>query len=80
VSADFHAAIASLLDAIASSGKPIKLDCAKMDYIDSAGIGLLVMAYKKAQKLGIKIILINVKASTKEILFLANVQKLIEIQ
>ena len=51
-----------------------------MDYIDSAGIGLLVMSHKKAQANHKVIIIINIKQSAREILTLANLQKLIEMR
>lgn len=56
------------------------LDCAELEYIDSAGIGLLVMAYKKAQSKNTKLVIVNLHSSAKEILDLANLQKLIEIR
>lgn len=79
VGAEFNTAFIALLEKVASDGKLVKLDCAKMEYIDSAGIGLLVMSFKKAQQVGAKIIMINVRASAKETLMLANVQRLIDI-
>jgi anti-anti-sigma factor len=60
--------------------KTIYLDCSNLDYIDSAGIGLLVMAYKKAQANGAKLIITNLKQTPREILNLANLQKLIEFK
>ncbi len=74
--ADFNNAVNSALE------KPdvITLDCADLDYIDSAGIGLLVMAQKKAQARSSKIIMTNLKAAPREIISLANLQKFIEIQ
>lgn len=62
------------------NGTTVQLDCINMDYIDSAGIGLLVMAHKKAMTARSTIVLIGVKQSIKEILMLANLQKLIEIK
>lgn len=58
----------------------ITLDCIELEYIDSAGIGLLVMSQKKAQAHQSKLSLINLKTSPKEILHLANLQKIIDIQ
>lgn len=58
----------------------ITLDCADMEYIDSAGIGLLVMSQKKAQSRGSKLVMANLKTSPKEILELANLQKIIEMK
>lgn len=59
--------------------KSIILDCMHIDYIDSAGIGLLLLSHNKAQAVGTKMSIINIKPATKEFLMLANLQKLIEI-
>lgn len=74
-SAEFNGAIRQILD----GGGIITLDCSGLEYIDSAGIGLLVMAQKKALAGGSKIVMINLKSAPKEILQLANLQKIIEI-
>lgn len=74
-SAEFNSAVAAALE---KSGT-ITLDCSELDYIDSAGIGLLVMSQKKAQSRQSKISLINLKSSPKEILGLANLQKIMDI-
>lgn len=78
-SAEFNRILADMLNA-PDDGAEILLDCLQMDYIDSAGIGLLVMAHKKAIAKQASISVINAKPSTKEILLLANLQKLIEIR
>lgn len=72
---DFNNKIASALETPGT----IKLDCIELEYIDSAGIGLLVMSQKKAQARHSKIEMFNLKAAPKEILQLANLQKIIEI-
>ncbi|MES2825743.1 MAG: STAS domain-containing protein [Pseudomonadota bacterium] len=79
-SAQFNAVFAESLAGVSSDDKTILLDCMGMDYIDSAGIGLLVMSHKKAKVANTKIALINLKSQAKEILQLANLQKLIEIR
>ena len=58
----------------------LTLDCIDMAYIDSAGIGLLVMSHKKAQSRQSKIVITNLKSSPREILQLANLQKIIEMK
>jgi anti-anti-sigma factor len=68
---------ASLLEV---SGDLVCLDCCNLDYIDSAGIGLLVMAQKKLLSKDIKLALVNLKETPKEILNLANLQKIIEFR
>ncbi|MDO8341743.1 MAG: STAS domain-containing protein [Cellvibrio sp.] len=74
-SAEFNARIAGFLD----TASTITLDCAELEYIDSAGIGLLVMSQKKAQARQAKLVMINLKPSPKEILQLANLQKIIDL-
>jgi len=78
-SAEFNNVIGAALNA-GGEEKQILLDCTQMDYIDSAGIGLLVMAHKKAMSNNAKIVLDNIKPAAKEILILANLQKLIELR
>lgn len=56
------------------------LDCRDLEYIDSAGIGILVMAHKKSQAKNTKLVITNLNSSAREILGLANLQKLIEIR
>lgn len=74
-SAEFNAKVA---DALNNTGT-ITLDCIELEYIDSAGIGLLVMAHKKAQARQSKLAMVNLKTAPKEILQLANLQKIIDI-
>lgn len=78
-SGEFNSAISAALGEDGSDQK-IHLDFIHMDYIDSAGIGLLVMAHKKAISKGSSIEILHAKASIKEILFLANLQKIISIK
>lgn len=74
-SAEFNGAVKQRIE----QGGSITLDCSGLEYIDSAGIGLLVMAQKKASVNGVNIAMINLRASPKEILELANLQKIIDI-
>ncbi len=78
-SGEFNAAISAAL-AESSAAQKLQLDCMHMDYIDSAGIGLLVMAHKKVMNQSSSIEIIHTKPSIKEILLLANLQKLISIK
>lgn len=75
---EFNDLIASKLAEL--NGGSAVLDCSDMSYIDSAGIGLLVMAHKKAMAVNSRIELIGVKPAIKEIFLLANLQKLIQIK
>ncbi|MEN0039451.1 MAG: STAS domain-containing protein [Cellvibrio sp.] len=73
--AEFNRKVSAALD----TPGVINLDCVDLEYIDSAGIGLLVMSQKKAQSCDSKIVMTNLKVSPKEILHLANLQKVIEL-
>ena len=77
-SKEFNTAMGAALDE--ASNQQIQLDCVQMDYIDSAGIGLLVMAHKKAMSKSASIEVVRCKPSIKEIFLLANLQKLISIK
>ncbi|WP_331353393.1 STAS domain-containing protein [Cellvibrio sp. UBA7671] len=74
-SMEFNSKVSDLL----GNAGTITLDCVDLEYIDSAGIGLLVMSQKKAQARQSKLVMINLKTSPKEILQLANLQKIIDI-
>lgn len=74
--AEFNAAIKESVN----SNKLVVIDCVDMTYIDSAGIGLLVMASKQAQAHGAKLVIANLQPTPKEILELANLQKIIEMR
>lgn len=73
---DFNAALEQALNLHAE----VKLDCSNLEYIDSAGIGLLVMASKRVQPHNAKLVIENLRAAPREILQLANLQKIIEIR
>ncbi len=75
-SSEFNRQVQELM----SPGQSLVLDCAGMDYIDSAGIGLLVMAYKKIQPISARLEMISLKTAPREILQLANLQKIIDIK
>jgi anti-sigma B factor antagonist/stage II sporulation protein AA (anti-sigma F factor antagonist) len=78
-SGEFNNSLTAVLNE-SGEEKQIVLDCGQMDYIDSAGIGLLVMSHKRAMANKAVISIVNIKPSAKEILHLANLQKLIEIK
>ena len=78
-SVSFNSAFTSLLENVAHAGKLIRLDCSQLEYIDSAGLGLLVMSYKRAQSLHVKMSVFNVKKDVENIFRLANLQKIIDI-
>lgn len=65
---------------IAVAYKTIYLDCENIEYIDSAGIGILVMTQKKAKSMNIKLVITRLRDSIRDILELANLQKIIEFK
>lgn len=65
---------------IAKPGRTVYLDCENIEYIDSAGIGILVMTYKKAKSMEIKMVMTGLRQAIREVVELANLQKLIEIK
>ncbi|RYG00001.1 MAG: anti-sigma factor antagonist [Chitinophagaceae bacterium] len=77
---EFMGGLTSALGNQKDGNNVITLDCSQMDYIDSAGIGLLVLSHKKAEQEDSKICLTNLKESAREILYLANIQQLIEFK
>lgn len=60
--------------------KTIYLDCEGIEYIDSAGIGILVMTQKKAKSMNVKLVITKLRDPIRDVLELANLQKIIEFQ
>jgi len=56
------------------------VDCSELEYISSAGLGILVAAYKRIAGLGGKIRLINVGETVKKIFLLVRFDKFFEMQ
>lgn len=73
---EFHQAIDNLIKNDAST--QIVLDCEAMEYIDSVGIGLLVMAQKKVHAVQKSIAMIHLTPNVREVLVLTNLQKIIQ--
>ncbi len=56
----------------------IIVDFSRVEYIDSSGLGMLVMFQKKAATQQKKVKIRGAKGSTEEVLIIANMQKLFE--
>jgi len=56
----------------------IVIDFSRVEYVDSSGLGMLVMLHKKASAKSKKIKIKGAKGATEEILKVANMQKLFE--
>lgn len=63
------------------TGEPnIVLDCEKLNYIDSTGLGVLVSVLKKVQKYGGAIKIINLKSYLAKIFDVTGLTKIFEIE
>lgn len=58
--------------------RQIIIDFSRVEYIDSSGLGMLVMLQKKAAAKSKQVKIKGAKGSTGEILTIANMQKLFE--
>ena len=62
-----------------SSIKEIALDFSKVGYLDSSALGMMVLFQKKAKQMNIKVRIRGARESAKEILQIANFDRLFEI-
>lgn len=46
----------------------VHVDCARLDYVDSSGLGLLLVLRDRVQRLGSKVALIGCSESVREVL------------
>lgn len=72
----------SYTEALANSGggKVITLDFGLVMYLDSAALGMLVLANKRAKEKSCKLEIINAKGAAKDVLNIANFDRLITIR
>lgn len=75
--ADFRMAYASLLEN--SLLRQINIDCSNLTFIDSLGLGLLLVLREKATERNMKVSLSGVMERIRKILWIANFQNLFEI-
>ena len=60
--------------------KDIVLDCAKLNYIDSTGLGVFVAVLKKVRQIERSITIINLKDSILKLFLITNLDTLFNIQ
>ncbi len=72
----FTEAYSELLNSKAIS--QIIVDFSRVEYVDSSGLGMLVMLQKKAAAQQKKVKIKGAKGATEEVLIVANMQKLFE--
>lgn len=72
---EFSDACASM---ISSEIKSVELDFSRVEYLDSSALGMLVLLHKKAHDKKIKVSIKGAKGTAKDVLTMANMQKLFE--
>lgn len=55
------------------------LDFSLVEYMDSSALGMLVIMHKKAQSSGKKLKISRARGTVKEVLMLANIERIIDI-
>lgn len=63
---EFIGALDTFLSTVTTS--EVHVDCTHLDYVDSSGLGLLLVLRDRAQRLGSKVALIGCSVSVREIL------------
>jgi HptB-dependent secretion and biofilm anti anti-sigma factor len=78
--ADHKAFRQAVKESLATSCKTLEIDFAKVDYLDSSALGMLLLAREEASVAGQSIVLLNCQGTVGQILALANFQKLFTIR
>lgn len=65
---------------LAGKNDTITIDFDAVDYIDSAALGMLLLARERASALGKQVELVNCRGPVKAVLDIANFQKLFKIR
>lgn len=50
------------------SGTEVHINCANLDYLDSSGLGMLLILRDRAQQLGCSVALLNCSAAIRDVL------------
>jgi anti-sigma B factor antagonist len=69
--------VAAEMSAIRGS---VRLDCSELDYISSAGIGLLIELFKRLQASGNTLTLVNLLPRVRNIFRYAGIDRLLNIE
>lgn len=59
---------------------PITADCAELDYISSAGLGILVQTYKRLHKVGHSLKLVNLPPRIRNVFRYARLDGILQIE
>ncbi len=65
---------------LGTSPKTFVLDLQNVGFMDSSGLGLVLGRYEKCKAVGAKLIILNPSAGAERVLYLAGIEKIIEIQ
>ena len=69
-----------LLVLIDDKKESIKIHCENLQYIDSTGLGVLIVAYKHISEAGKQIIIKNAKPSIKKLLVITGLNKVFNVE
>lgn len=76
-----HAFRQAIRDALTRSPQEMTLDCGKLTYVDSTGLGLLSLANTEAKRLGCKVVLSNLSnGHVRKVLELMQFDRLFTIE
>ncbi len=67
-------------DELRAVRESVRLDCSELDYISSAGIGVLIELYKRLQTSGHTVTLVNVLPRVRNIFRYAGLDRLLNIE
>ena len=59
---------------------PVTLDCSGLEYISSAGIGVIMETYKRLQKTGGRMVLVQMNPKVRNVFRYAGLDRLLEIE
>jgi anti-anti-sigma factor len=75
-----HASFRRLIDEIkAAHAKACILDLEKLDMIDSAGLGMLMITIEESKSSGFSLTLINAHGPVKQLLTLSKIDRLLKV-
>jgi anti-sigma B factor antagonist len=79
--ADEHAFSTVVTDGVVSGGCPrVRLDCARLTFIDSMGLRGLIRAKKKAGALGVRLVISGLQPSVRKVLEITDLVGWFEVE
>lgn len=65
---------------LAAIGEPCRVECAELDYISSAGIGVLLAAQKRLNEQGHRLVLVGLNRHIRDLFSLAGFDRVFDIE